>query len=246
MSNKLSFTSNPQSHRCAHYGRCATQMQTPAALEEQEQVCRDFATQNGWFILDEHIYRDTGLSGTSKVKGRGLEALEAAAQKQPRPFDYVLFDDISRLSRNSSNVMAFLKLMERYGIQVRFVSQNLDSSEENFHLFLTMFGMVDEQFVARLRSKIDSAEKGQMREGFTAGKWPYGYSATVVAKTDSPDSIDRALTQETKLEISESDAEAVCRIFKLYAGGHNMYEISLKLNVEERSSQDSHSGKTAR
>jgi site-specific DNA recombinase len=246
MTNKFSLTSSPKSCRCAHYGRSATQMQALAALEEQERVCRDFATQKDWVILDEHIYRDVGHSGISKVKGKGLEALEAAARNSPRLFDCVLFDEIWRLSRNFSNVVEFVKLMEHYGITVCFVSQNFDSNEENFHLLLVMFGMVEEQFVARLSSRIESAQKGQMGEAFNADRWPYGYSATVVATTDSPDSIGRALTKETKLEISESDAEAVCRIFKLYADGHNMYEISLKLNVEERSSQDSHSGKTAR
>jgi site-specific DNA recombinase len=246
MSNKISPTSSPQIHRCAHYGRSATQTQAPAALEEQERVCRDFATRNGWLILDEHIYRDAGLSGTSKIKGKGLEALEAAAGKCPQLFDYVLFEDASRLSRDLSRVLEFLKLMAHYGIQVRFVSQNLDSGDENFQMFLTVFGMVEEQFGARLRSKIHSAQKGQMREAFTASKWPYGYSATVVASPDSPDSIGGALTKETKLEINKRDAEVVRRIFQLSADGHNTYEISLKLNVEERSSQDSHSGKTAR
>jgi site-specific DNA recombinase len=231
MSNN--FRTTEPSNRCAHYGRSATEMHAPAALEEQERVCRDFATRNGWLFLNEHVYRDAGISGTSKFKRKGLAALEAAAQKRPRPFDYVLFDDVSRLSRNLGDVPEFVERMEHYGIKVRFVSQNLDSSDETFHLLLTMFGMVyEQQSAARLRSRIHSAQKGRMREAFTASKWPYGYSATVVASRDSPDSIGRALTKETKLEINERDAEVVRRIFQLYADGHSMYQISLKLNVE--------------
>jgi hypothetical protein len=83
MSNNSGPTSNPQFYRCAFYGRYSTFMQRPASLEDQQRVCQDFATEKGWFVLDEHIYTDAALSGTTKAKRKGLEALEAAAKSVP-------------------------------------------------------------------------------------------------------------------------------------------------------------------
>jgi site-specific DNA recombinase len=181
MSNNLSPTSS-QFPRCAHYGRCATT--NPAALEEQERLCRDFAARKGWLILDEHIYRDAGISAISQIKGRGLQALEVAARKRPPLFDYVLVYDTWCLDRDPGNVLAFVTLMQAYGIKVRFVGQDLDSNEENFELLLTMFSFVEAQIAARQRSKSHSPQKGQRQEAFTASEWPYGYQATVVASPD--------------------------------------------------------------
>jgi DNA invertase Pin-like site-specific DNA recombinase len=243
MSNKLSPTSS-QFPRCAHYGRCATT--NPAALEEQERLCRDFATRKGWLIPDEHIYQDAGISGMSEIKGKGLEALEAAARKHPRLFDCVLVYDTWRLGRDPGNVLAFVTLMQAYGIKVRFVGQDLDSNEENFELLLTMFSFVEAQIAARQRSKIHSPQKGRRREVFTASEWPYGYTATVVASPVSPDSIGRAPMKDKKLEINEGDAEMVRCIFQLHADGCSLYEISLKLLVRKRWPQNSRSAKTAR
>jgi len=141
MNNTIS-DATPQFARCAHYGRYSTKMQRPASLEDQERVCRDYAAAKGWLILDEHIYTDAALSGTTKAKRKGLEALETAAQTRPRPFDYALFDDSSRLSRDLGDVLEFEKLMRHYGIKVCFASQQLDSSDPNFMTMLTVYGMV--------------------------------------------------------------------------------------------------------
>jgi hypothetical protein len=53
MNNNFTPTSIPQFYRCAHHGRYSTQMQRPASLEDQERICRDFATQQGWLIESE-------------------------------------------------------------------------------------------------------------------------------------------------------------------------------------------------
>jgi site-specific DNA recombinase len=240
MKKNFKPASVPQFNRCAYYGRCATQMQALASIEDQERIRRDFATQQGWQILEEHIYLDAGLSGISKVKRKGLETLKTDAQKHPRPFDYILFGDVSRLSRNFSDVLAFAKLMRHYGIKVCFVSEKLDSSDPNFDLVLTMDGIVDEQYITRLGTKIKSAQKGQMIEAFTAGKRPLGYPAV------APRATGRAATKGTKLKVIEGEAEMIRRIFQLYADRYSMDEISLKLKVEKHSPQNYRSVQKAR
>jgi DNA invertase Pin-like site-specific DNA recombinase len=233
MSNDYIPAATSQFARCAFYGRYSTNMQRPASLLDQERVCRDFAAQNGWIILDEHIYTDAALSGTTKAKRKRLEALEAAAQKRPRPFDYVLFDDTSRLSRDLAAVLEFEKLMRHFGIKIRFVSQQLDSNDPNFQMLLTMYGMVDSQYSARLATKVHSSQKGRVLAGFSAGSWPYGYRSVIVASANSAHAVGRATSEGTILEVVERDAEVIRRIFRLFTDGYSMWNIAVKLNLEK-------------
>lgn len=77
-------------------------MQRPASIEDQPRSCREFAERNGWQILENHIYKDAALSCATKNHRTGLKALEIAAETRPRPFDYILFDDTSRLGRDQA------------------------------------------------------------------------------------------------------------------------------------------------
>jgi DNA invertase Pin-like site-specific DNA recombinase len=152
--------------------------------------------------------------------------LKADAQRHPRPFDYILFEDTSRLG-NLRDALAFEKLMQHYGIKVCFVSEKLDSGDPTFHIMLAAYGMFSELYIPRLRAEVLSAQKGSTLDRFTAGRGP-----TVIARC--------------LLKLIESEAEVIRRIFQLNADGYSMDEISLKLNVEKHSPQNSRSGKTVR
>jgi site-specific DNA recombinase len=152
-----------QFKRCAFYGRYSTKMQRLASLEDQLRTCRDFADKMGWQILDGHIYTDAGLSGKTRAHRDGLKALEVAGEQRPTLFDYVLFDDTSRLGRDQADVLTFVKMMAHYGIKVCFVSQELDSSNENFEVLLNTFSMIDALHNKRLRSKVFSGQKVSAR-----------------------------------------------------------------------------------
>jgi DNA invertase Pin-like site-specific DNA recombinase len=76
--------------------------QIPMSIEDQIRKCREHAQQQGWSVLDKHIYRDAELSGAGADRP-GLQRLLTAAQKSPRLFDVLLIDDTSRLSRRSAD-----------------------------------------------------------------------------------------------------------------------------------------------
>jgi site-specific DNA recombinase len=218
--------------RCAFYGRYSTNMQRLASLEDQRRVCSEFATEKGWEILEEHIYVDAAQSGTSKVGRMGLKALEAATEQHPRPFDYILFDDTSRLARDLGDVLQFHKMMQHHGIKLLFVSQRLDSADQSFPMLLSMHGMIDEQQIARIKHKVHSAQKGRVLAGYIAGSWPYGYRAVVEDNVEFPGAIGRAATKGTKLEVVEDQAIVVRRIFELFSEGHSLWRIAVRLNQE--------------
>lgn len=219
--------------RCAFYGRFSTKMQRMASIEDQERVCREFAVEKGWQILDEHVYKDVALSGTSKIRRKQFQALELAVEQTPRSFDYVLVDDTSRVSRDQADILNFVKLMRHFHINVYFVSQKLDSADPQFDMLLNFYSMFDAQFITRLSSKVWSGQKGRVLAGFVAGSWPYGYRSFVVHNTDDPGAVGRAATKGTRLKIEESEAKVIRRIFEMFAEGHTMWSICIVFNKEK-------------
>jgi site-specific DNA recombinase len=154
-----------RSLRCTFYGFYTKKMARCASIEDQLQTCRKFAEEKGWELMEEHLYTDFELSGTKPTNRIGLQALVAAAEKRPRPFDCVLLEDTSRLGRDYSDVIFFTTLMQRYGIKVCFVSQKMDSSNDTFLLLLlSTFSMIDQTYTRRPGAKVISGTEGTKHE----------------------------------------------------------------------------------
>jgi len=65
-------------------------------------------------VLDEHIYADQAISGATDERA-GLKKLLAAAREKPRPFDIVLTDDTSRISRKLSDSLRIIEQLHFAG-----------------------------------------------------------------------------------------------------------------------------------
>ena len=57
------------SRRCAIYTRYSSDMQREASIEDQERRCREYAQQQAWSVVEEHVVADRAISGAS-VAGR--------------------------------------------------------------------------------------------------------------------------------------------------------------------------------
>jgi hypothetical protein len=99
-------------------------------------------------------------------------------------------------------------------------------------MLLMVHGMVDSQYITRVKAKVHSAQKGLVLEGYNPGSWPWGYRAVRVASTDTPDAIGPAATKGTILEVVESEAEVIRRIFEMFADGYSMWKVCVVLNRE--------------
>src|ERR1700679_1124582 len=84
--------------RCAIYARYSSDLQRDSSIEDQIRKCREYATGRGWTIQEQHIRCDRAVSAGSMAGRDGLTALMADAKQKPRPFDYILIDDTSRLA----------------------------------------------------------------------------------------------------------------------------------------------------
>jgi site-specific DNA recombinase len=155
--------------------RCSCPKQKEATIEDQDRQCRKVAKEKNWVVQAGHTYADQAKSGTSLFKRKELAKLMADAKKKPRPFDIVMLFETSRLARNLEDMLRLTRKLSELGIRVYFVGQGLDSSDPNFRTTLTVWGMVDELFIASLRRNVWKGQDGQVLKGFSSGSRCFGY-----------------------------------------------------------------------
>jgi site-specific DNA recombinase len=114
--------------RCAVYGRYSSDGQSPTSITDQIRKCREYAVHEGWQVLEERIYTDEAISGTS-LEREGVKKLLAAAMSRAKPFDCILIDDSSRLTRRTADTLNRYEQLSFAGIRIVAVSQGVDTTK---------------------------------------------------------------------------------------------------------------------
>ncbi len=218
--------------RCAAYARYSTDRQNPLSTEDQLAKCQQFAAEHQSHFLQEHIYTDEEISGAT-LERPGLRLLLEAAESRPRPFDAVLIEDSSRLSRKQADVLNLCERLSFAGVKIHFISQGIDSSDEKFQLLLLARGMIDQLFLADTAKRVRRGLEGLIRRGLHTGGRCFGYHSHEVEGGK-------------QLAIFEPEAAVVRRIFRLYADGNSLKAIAKRLNGERVASPQPQKGRISR
>ena len=129
-------------NRAAIYARVSTDKQSQLSTADQIRKCREWATVHGFAVNDEHIYVDEAVSGVGFDRA-ALGRMMAAATSAERPFDAILVDDTSRLSRNMKDSLGIRERLDFAGIRQVAVSQGIDSDDEQADVLHAVHGLVD-------------------------------------------------------------------------------------------------------
>jgi DNA invertase Pin-like site-specific DNA recombinase len=89
--------------RCAIYARYSSDLQSPTSIADQVRGDEVFAERQGWSVVAR--FEDAALSGFGVEHRPGHRTLVAAAVQTPPPFDLILVEDVSRLTRDLSEVL---------------------------------------------------------------------------------------------------------------------------------------------
>jgi site-specific DNA recombinase len=215
--------------RCAAYARYSTDRQNPLSTQDQIEKCRQFAVERGWKLADDQVYTDEEISGAT-LDRTGLRSLLSAAESRPRPFDALLIEDSSRLSRKQADVLNLCDRLNFAGVKIHFISQGIDSGDEKFQLLLLARGMIDQLFLADTAKRVRRGLEGLLRRGLHTGGRCYGYRS-------------RKDADGTRLEIHEPEAQVVRRIFGMYANGRSLKAIAKELNADRIASPQPQKGR---
>jgi site-specific DNA recombinase len=231
--------------RCAVYARFSSEKQSPLSIEDQVRKCRDYAAQHGWSVLDPHIYSDEAISGATDDRF-GLRRMLAAATSREKPFDVVLVDDTSRISRTLKDSFTIHDELRFAGVRLIFVSQGIDTESEQAEVLLATHGIVDSLYIRELAKKTHRGVEGRALQGFHTGGRCFGYRNVPIEDAARVDQHGRSLITGVRLEVREDEAAVVRRIFELYAGGKSLQKIAKQLNAQAVVSPQPQKGRISR
>jgi site-specific DNA recombinase len=106
---------NSQPMRYTIYARYSSDLQRPSSIADQIRKCDKFAQAQGW--TRDGVYSDQAISGVSTQRPE-LQRMLAAAFSAHRPFDVILVDDTSRISRSLSDAVQLFEKLRFAGLRV--------------------------------------------------------------------------------------------------------------------------------
>lgn len=218
--------------KCAIYARYSSDLQHDRSIEDQSRNCKLFAQRRGWSVLEEHIYADRALSGSTMAGRPALQRLLNAAELKVKPFDCLLVDDTSRLSRNKVEQGQIIQDLQDCGVFIYFVSDNIDTRDEiTQDVILPVYGIKDSLYCRDLAKKTKRGMEGQVLKGFNPGGRTYGYCYERVL--DPSGLIDKKTQQVrslgTRIFTDEERAKVIRQIFAMYASGYGLKSIATAL-----------------
>jgi len=205
--------------KCAIYCRVSSDEQAEkGTVESQISYAKRYLELHGPEnnIDDYEFYVDEGVSGTIPLLERPAGARLISAVKAS-DFKILFMYRLDRLARSVKHVLDTYELLESKGIALKSMTEAFDTGSPTGKFFMTLLASI----AALERDTIlERTQMGKDRNA-RAGKWvsgapPFGYR----------------IGEEGKLVIYESEAETVKLIFKLYAEGMSMFELSKYLNAK--------------
>lgn len=160
--------------RTAVYVRVSTQRQVQSqTIEQQLERLQTHIDEQGWTLLDENIFRDDGLSG-STLKRPGLDRLRDRAAAAV--FDRILMTAPDRLARKYVHQVLVIEELEQHGCQVEFLDRPM-SQDPHDQLVLQIRGAVAEYERTLIVDRMRRGRLMKYRNG-TLLPWtrpPFGY-----------------------------------------------------------------------
>lgn len=199
----------------ALYARVSTEMQavdgfsTDAQVETLTQHCK----HQGYDIYN--VYIDKGLSGSNVSKRPALLTMLEDAKQQK--FDKIFVWKLSRLARNTRDLLGIVEDLQKYNIDFHSLSENFQINNSTGMFMMQMLSAVSEY---ERNIIIDNVKLGQAQramEGYTNGARVLGYD-----KPDSP---------KEPVKINDYEAEIVKTIFNLYLQGNGLRSIANNINA---------------
>ena len=133
------------------------------------------------------------------------------------------------MARDLRDALYVLRLLKFGGIRTIYISQQIDSDNEQAETLLTVHGLVDGLYLEEVRKKTKRGLRGQLERGFHTGGRIYGYRSVPTFDETGKQDTNGPLVTGKRLEIDASAANTIRHIFARYADGTAVPHIADEL-----------------
>ncbi len=194
----------------AAYIRVSDERQDEYSPDSQLKKARECAAKDGYFIPDEYVFYDDGISGRTAKKRGDFNRMIAMAKEKDHPFDRIYVWKFSRFARNQEESMVYKNLLKKKDVAVVSVSEPVPEGPFG-SLIERIIEWMDEFYSINLGAEVTRGMTEKASRGEPTCAPPYGY--VMKEKKYYPDEESGA-------------ADIVREIFKRYADGDGMRAIA--------------------
>lgn len=177
----------------------------------------EFQRHPNW--TEKTIFADKGISGTSLKKRDEFNHMLAEAMAGK--YNLIITKEVSRFSRNVRDILNIVGDLRDRGVYIWFLTEDIYTEADDYEEKLIQAGDHAEAESRKTSKRVKWGQRRQMENGIIFGrKEMYGYN------------IKRDENNKQYFEIIPDEAEAVQRVFVMYANGMGTYKIAKQLQQE--------------
>lgn len=197
--------------KVGYYARVSTDKDDQLnSLENQQNYFEEMITENkNWTLVRGYI--DEGISGTAvKHRDSFLKMIEDATLGK---IDLILTKEISRFSRNTVDSIKYTEYLLKNGVIVYFLSDNLNTIQEDAEFRLTIMSSLAQDEVRKLSERVKFGVNRMIKDGKLIGGNLTGY-----------------FKKDGRYEINPKETPIIEYLFTTYASGSSgLKKIGLEL-----------------
>lgn len=179
--------------RAVGYIRVSTAMQVQDGFSLEAQEAKIYKECDNRNLFCRGLYIDKGISGGSTNKRLGLQEMMKGLTKG----DWVIVASVSRLARDTVDLLSISKEIEKIDCHLVVIDLNLDLTTPSGKLILTLMGS-QAQFERELTSERVKTVMGHLKErGMLRTKPPFGWKLNPNRAENEPMHIRDEGEQET-------------------------------------------------
>lgn len=202
--------------RVAAYCRVSSLPQEDSYESQVEHFTTFISTHPDWRLVK--VYGDEGVTGLNTLKREGFKRMLADGKR--RKFDLLLVKSISRLGRNTVDLLSSVRELRAAGVRVYFEKENLSTDESAGELMITLLSAFAQMESESISANVRIGLNYKMQRG----EWSVAYSTFL--------GYDR--TPEGEIIINIEQAETVRFIFEWFLRGRSLQWIARELIVRKR------------
>ena len=197
----------------AAYIRVSDERQDEYSPDSQLKKIREYAAREGYYIPDEYVFYDDGISGRTVKKRGDFNRMIGMAKEKDHPFETIFVWKFSRFARNQEEAMVYKNLLRKHGTSVVSVSEPVPEGPFG-SLIERIIEWMDEFYSINLAAEVTRGMTEKASRGEPNNPPPFGYYTK--DKRWFPDEESGA-------------ADIVREVFERYAGGEGMRKIAVDL-----------------
>ena len=199
--------------RVAAYCRVSTDGDEQlGSFESQKAYYEQKIKQNKEWV-SAGIFADEAITGTKVDKREGFQ--EMIRKCQNGEIDMILAKSISRFSRNTQDIIKYVRMLRDRNIAIVFEKENINTLDMNGEMLLTILSSLSQGEVESLSENVKMGLKMKMKRGELVGfNGCLGYDYHPDTKS---------------ITVNEQEAETVRFIYNMYLQGYGSSTIAKRL-----------------